>query len=103
MGQGENPMEKFLSSAIIVFALGITEVQAKPATDCETKTIDCQSLSLTLDETKEDKCTECLRKCAAAKIACLNGGDQNNLDTAALHSLYCKKHCKKHFSSSKGE
>lgn len=98
-------MERFLSSVIIVCALGFTEVQAQEATtspstasppsSCESLTKECRSHSLGAD-TKPDLCSSCESSCASARDACLQATDTDNLDTASLYSLYCKKTCKKY-------
>jgi hypothetical protein len=96
-------MERFLSSVIIVCALGLTEVQAQEATSssntvssssCGSLTDNCRSLSLGADD-NPDLCS-CKTICASAQKACLQENDKTNLDTASLYALYCKKACKKY-------
>ena len=97
-------MKKLLSSAIIICALGFTEVQAQETTNtspntvspslCESLTKECRSHSLGAD-TNPDLCS-CKSSCAAAREACLEANDTDNLDTASLYTLYCKKTCKKY-------
>ena len=95
-------MERFLSGVIIVCALGFAEAQAQETTppsnstssSCESLTKDCRSHSLGAD-TNPDLCS-CKTTCASAREACLQANDTDNLDTASLYSLYCKKTCKKY-------
>lgn len=96
-------MERFLSGVIIVCALGFTELQAQEAVSssstasspsCESLTKECRSSSLGADK-NPDLCS-CKTTCASAREACLQANDTDNLDTASLYSLYCKKTCKKY-------
>ena len=96
-------MEKFLSSVIIVCAIGLTDLQAQEATSssdavssssCGALTDNCRSLSLDADK-NPDLCS-CQTICASAQKACLQENDKTNLDTASLYALYCKKACKKY-------
>ena len=110
MGQGDNPMEKFLerflSSVIILFALGFTEVQAKEATtsDCEKNLSVCHNYSYANDCHCKDPCDAALKACFKEKNEDkLNG--QANLESAKTHKLHCKQICSSTSStpSSKGE
>jgi hypothetical protein len=94
MGQGDNPMEKIVSSVIILFVLGLTEVQAQTTTsDCGTHLPVCKQYSFAND-------CKCKDSCEAALTACFNEGDKESLESASAHSLNCKKSCKVQPSSS---
>lgn len=96
-------MERLLSSVIIICALGLTEAQAQEApppsnttlSSCESLTNECRSHSLGVD-TNPDLCSSCESSCASARKACYQAADADNLDAASIHSLYCKKTCKKY-------
>ncbi|MBX9785791.1 MAG: hypothetical protein K2Y08_00490 [Alphaproteobacteria bacterium] len=96
-------MNRFLSSVIIVYALALTGVQAQDAdsssntassSSCESLTDKCRSLSLGTDK-NPDLCS-CKTICASAQKACLQENKTDQLDTASLYALYCKKSCKKY-------
>lgn len=112
--------KKIFNSFLVICALGFTEVQAQETTNtspstaspslCESLTKECRSHSLGAD-TNPDLCSSCKTSCASARESCLQATDIDNLDTASLYSLYCKKTCKKYkkkdqkkeSSSTKGE
>jgi hypothetical protein len=99
-------MEKILSILILILAFGVAEVKAQnkvASPTCAQQTENCRNLSLTLDPTKQEPCSNCENTCSSAQKACFNEGDKTNLESASAHSLNCKQACKAQSSSSKSQ